>query len=137
MTSSSPHAGYRCKQCDGPSPVGVGYVDNSTDAAAASAGLTVCACGYSRLEQGAAGYGPAAPMTPNARQRAGRGYAPPFTLAQSHAWADESARFARERAGRYVPTALQHKQHTRTAERFEAIAAQLQRLSDLDHAAGH
>jgi len=136
MTSSSTHAGYRCKQCDGPSPAGVGYVDNSADAAAASAGFTVCACGYSRLEQGAAGYGPAAPMTPNAMRLAGRGYAPPFTLAQSHAWAEECARFARERSGQYVPTAPRHQQHTRTAERFEAIAAQLQRLSDLDQAAG-
>jgi hypothetical protein len=136
MNSSSTHAGYRCKQCGGPSPAGVGYVDNSADAAAASTSLTACACGYSRLEQGAAGYGPDAPMTTNARRLAARGYTPPYSLAQSHAWAEESAQFARERAGRYVPTAPQHQQHARTAERFEAIAAQLQRLSDLDQAAG-
>lgn len=40
-------AGYVCKSCGGPSPVGVGYVDTTDGAAARSAGLTVCGCGFS------------------------------------------------------------------------------------------
>jgi hypothetical protein len=131
---SSNHSGYQCKQCGGPSPVGVGYVDTTPGAAEASATLTACGCGYSRLEPGAAGYGPAAPLTPNAQRLAARGYAPPFTLAQSLAWVEQSAAFARQAAARYVPTARQHGSHTREAERFEAVAAQLQRLHDLDAA---
>jgi hypothetical protein len=100
---SSNHTGYQCKECGGPSPIGVGYVDTTPGAAEASAALTACGCGYSRLEPGAAGYGPAAPLTPNAQRLAARGYAPPFTLAQSLAWAEQSATFAREAADR--PTA--------------------------------
>lgn len=41
--------GYICKTCAGPSPVGVGYVDDTPGAAEHSAGLTACACGASRL----------------------------------------------------------------------------------------
>lgn len=40
--------GYICKSCGGPSPLGVGYVDNSAGAAARSAGRTGCDCGQSR-----------------------------------------------------------------------------------------
>lgn len=40
-------AGFVCKQCGGPSPVGVGYVDITDGAAARSAGVTVCRCGHS------------------------------------------------------------------------------------------
>ena len=39
--------GYICKRCHGPAPVGVGYVAPGVEAAAASEGLTRCACGYS------------------------------------------------------------------------------------------
>jgi hypothetical protein len=42
-------AGYACKSCGGPSPVGVGYVDDQPGAAEASAQLTRCACGQSQL----------------------------------------------------------------------------------------
>lgn len=42
------HAGYICKRCGGPSPVGVGYADTSDGAAAKSAGRHACDCGYSR-----------------------------------------------------------------------------------------
>lgn len=42
-------AGYACKTCDGPSPVGVGYVDDRPGAAEASKNLTQCACGQSQL----------------------------------------------------------------------------------------
>ncbi len=131
--SSNP-TGYVCKQCGDPSPVGVGYVDTTPGAADASAALTACGCGYSRLEPGAAGYGPAAPRTPNERRHAARGYAPPFTIAQSIAWAQQSAEFERAAAARWVPTALRHRQRISNAERFEAVAAQLQRLHTLDGA---
>lgn len=40
--------GYICKSCGGPSPLGVGYVDNSAGAAERSAGRTRCDCGNSR-----------------------------------------------------------------------------------------
>lgn len=40
-------AGYVCKRCNGPSPVGIGYVDCSDGAYERSAALTVCGCGYS------------------------------------------------------------------------------------------
>jgi len=130
--------GYQCKECGGPSPIGVGYVDTTPGAADASAALTFCGCGYSRLEPGAARYGPAAPLTPNAQRLAARGYAPPFTLAQSLAWAEQSAAFARTAADRYVSTAREHQSKNREAERFEAVAEQLRRLHDLDQAsAGH
>lgn len=39
--------GYVCKRCGGPAPVGVGYAAPGSEAAAASEGLTRCACGYS------------------------------------------------------------------------------------------
>jgi hypothetical protein len=34
--------GYQCKECGGPSPIGVGYVDTTPGAADTSAALTVC-----------------------------------------------------------------------------------------------
>lgn len=40
-------AGYVCKRCGGPSPVGVGYVSTDRGAAALSAAVQVCGCGYS------------------------------------------------------------------------------------------
>lgn len=43
--------GFICKQCHGPSPLGVGYAAPGADAEAASQGLTRCACGYS-VEKG-------------------------------------------------------------------------------------
>lgn len=43
-----PHAGYICKRCAGPSPVGVGYVSDTPGAAAASAGREACDCGHSQ-----------------------------------------------------------------------------------------
>jgi hypothetical protein len=36
-----------CKQCGGPSPVGIGYVSTEEGAAERSATVTACACGYS------------------------------------------------------------------------------------------
>lgn len=42
------HTGYVCKTCGGPSPVGVGYVDNTDGAAQRSAGRSTCDCGASR-----------------------------------------------------------------------------------------
>ena len=49
--------GYVCKACGGPAPQGVGYAAPGSEAAAASEGLTRCACGYSvhadALEEGA------------------------------------------------------------------------------------
>lgn len=39
--------GYVCKRCGGPSPVGIGYVDNSAGAYERSAAVTVCGCGWS------------------------------------------------------------------------------------------
>lgn len=44
---SSEH-GYVCKSCGGPSPVGIGYVDNTEGADERSAGLTRCQCGKSQ-----------------------------------------------------------------------------------------
>jgi len=48
--------GFVCKRCGGPAPVGVGYAAVGVEAAAASEGLTRCACGYSvhpdALEEG-------------------------------------------------------------------------------------
>lgn len=41
-------AGYCCKECGKPSPIGVGYVDNTPGAAAASAAVIACPCGYGR-----------------------------------------------------------------------------------------
>lgn len=41
--------GYICKQCGGPSPLGVGYADNTPGAYLASVPITVCECGYSQL----------------------------------------------------------------------------------------
>lgn len=41
-------AGYVCKECGGPSPMGVGYVDFQPGATERSAGLTECACGHSQ-----------------------------------------------------------------------------------------
>lgn len=41
------HAGFICKRCGGPSPVGIGYVDCTEGAAERSAGLTQCGCGWS------------------------------------------------------------------------------------------
>jgi hypothetical protein len=40
--------GYTCKECGGPSPRGVGYTCYEPGAAAASAQVTACPCGYSR-----------------------------------------------------------------------------------------
>lgn len=40
--------GFVCKKCGGPSPVGIGFVADGTDAAARSADLTTCQCGYSQ-----------------------------------------------------------------------------------------
>lgn len=40
--------GYRCKKCNGPAPVGIGYTDYRPGAVEASAGLTSCACGWSQ-----------------------------------------------------------------------------------------
>lgn len=40
--------GNICKQCEGPAPMGVGYVDNSPGAYEASDGLEACECGYSK-----------------------------------------------------------------------------------------
>jgi hypothetical protein len=76
-----------------------------------------------------------APETPNSQRLAARGYAPPYTLGQSLAWADQSASFARQDAARYVDGCRRHRDHTNRAERFEAIAEQLRRLDALDHAA--
>lgn len=45
-----PH-GYVCKQCCGPSPVGVGYVVDGEKAALASKDLKACGCGYSVLAE--------------------------------------------------------------------------------------
>jgi hypothetical protein len=42
--------GYICKQCERPSPLGVGYVDSSDMAYERSYGLTECSCGYSVRE---------------------------------------------------------------------------------------
>lgn len=42
--------GYICKKCTGPSPMGIGYVADGYEAAAQSAKLTRCGCGYSRTE---------------------------------------------------------------------------------------
>jgi len=42
--------GYICKKCFGASPVGVGYVSDGSAAAAASASVTSCPCGYSVAE---------------------------------------------------------------------------------------
>ncbi|MCT2029515.1 hypothetical protein M3D00_05000 [Dietzia cinnamea] len=42
-------AGFMCKVCGGPSPLGVGYVDGRPGAARASESLTVCGCGHSRI----------------------------------------------------------------------------------------
>lgn len=42
--------GYICKQCEGPAPMGIGYAAAGTAAAAASAALTQCGCGYSTKE---------------------------------------------------------------------------------------
>lgn len=41
--------GFVCKRCGGPSPVGVGYVDEGEGAAGRSAGLSACGCGWSVL----------------------------------------------------------------------------------------
>lgn len=40
--------GNICKQCEGPAPLGVGYVDNSPGAYEASDGLEECECGQSK-----------------------------------------------------------------------------------------
>ena len=41
-------AGFMCKVCGGPSPLGVGYVDGRPGAAQASEHVTACPCGYSQ-----------------------------------------------------------------------------------------
>lgn len=43
--------GYICKKCGGPSPVGVGFVDNnpSAEMVKANARINKCECGYSRI----------------------------------------------------------------------------------------
>lgn len=40
--------GFVCKQCDTPSPFGIGYLADGADAARASAEVSACECGYSR-----------------------------------------------------------------------------------------
>jgi len=40
-------AGYVCKRCGGAAPVGVGYVSTAPGAAARSAMVDACPCGYS------------------------------------------------------------------------------------------
>lgn len=44
----SNQAGFICKQCEGPAPIGVGYVDDSPGAYEKSAGLNACQCGQSK-----------------------------------------------------------------------------------------
>jgi len=75
------------------------------------------------------------PETPNSRRLAALGYAPPYTLGQSLAWAEQSASVARQDAARYVDGCRRHRDHTSRAERLEAIAEQLRRLDVLDQAA--
>lgn len=41
-------AGFMCKRCGSPSPVGVGFVDGRPGAAQASEHVTACECGHSR-----------------------------------------------------------------------------------------
>lgn len=40
--------GYLCRHCNGPAPVGVGYVSYDEDHILASMGRTACPCRYSR-----------------------------------------------------------------------------------------
>lgn len=42
--------GYVCKQCGGPSPMGIGYVDNRPGAGHVSSYVTRCPCGHSRVK---------------------------------------------------------------------------------------
>ena len=45
-TETTSH-GFICKSCEGPAPVGIGFVASGKDAAAASANIDRCGCGYS------------------------------------------------------------------------------------------
>lgn len=44
----SNQAGFICKQCEEPAPIGVGYADNSPGAYEASKDLDTCQCGQSK-----------------------------------------------------------------------------------------
>lgn len=46
LTGPSP-TGYTCKRCEGPSPIGFGYVDNSLTPGVRRSDVTACPCGYS------------------------------------------------------------------------------------------
>jgi len=60
----------------------------------------------------------------------------PFTLAQTLTWAELRAEGARAAAEHWVYGSRKHTQHIREADRFDAIAAELHRLQDLDTTAG-
>lgn len=88
--------GFVCKRCHGPSPQGVGYAAPGVEAAAASEGLTRCACGYSvdprpmtnaaaALEQLQAA-GEPAPHTATATREGVQGWRPGCTCGWAHPW---------------------------------------------------
>jgi hypothetical protein len=46
-TTTQTTTGYVCKSCGNPSPIGVGYTDNTPGAREASLAITRCQCGHS------------------------------------------------------------------------------------------
>jgi len=60
------------------------------------------------------------------------GTEPPFTLAQTLTWTELRAEWAHAAAEHWAKGSPKHTQHTRDADRFDAIAAELHRLQALD-----
>lgn len=75
-----------------------------------------------------------APVAPRSGLR-DTGTQPPFTLAHTITWTELRADVARASAAHWVEGSRKHRQHAREPDRFDAIAAELHRLRDLDTAA--